>query len=234
MSEQYYYLLSALPQLGELGEAPPIEASDFIALLQGSEVPLRVTEAILLSDDLLQREAFLSGEVDSPKTAVLTDEQARDEAPLPDYLQPSVDTPRKITGDATWEQYFRFAAEIGKQHSRLLSEWVSFEVTLRNQIALARAQSLGLEGQDYVVGGSLENEHENFSTLVNEWSAGMGRSPLAAQRVLDTARWEWLGDREAYFSFKIDELVVYAARLMLTRRWYRLGEAAKKTKNVEI
>ena len=234
MSEQYYYLLSALPQLGELGEAPPIEASDFIALLQGSEKPLRVAQAVLLSDDLLQREAFVTGEVDSPETAVLTTEQARDEAPLPDFLQPTESIPRKIVADAIWEQYFRFAADIGNHHSCLLSDWVSFEVTLRNQIALTRAQSLGLEGQDYVVAGSLENEHDNFSTLVSEWSAAMGKSPLAAQRVLDTVRWEWLGQRDAYFSFTIDELVVYAARLMLTRRWHRLGEAEEKSKNVEV
>jgi len=221
--------LSGLPQLGELGDSPPIDAAELLSLLQGSEKPLRIVEAILLSDDLLQRDAFLCGEIDSPDTAVLTTEQAKDQAPLPEELQLYEEVPRRIISDAMWEAYFQFAAEIGNSSCELLSDWVSFEVTLRNQIARGRAQSLGLESDRYVVAESLDNAHEDFSTLINEWSAAMVKSPLVAQRVLDTARWEWLGERDAYFSFKIDELVVYAAKFMLARRWFRLGEAEAKS-----
>lgn len=228
MAERYYYLLSGLPQLGELGDAPPIDAGDLLSLLNGSEKPLRVVEAILLSDDLLQRDAFLSGETDSPETAVLTVEQAKDQAPLPEDLQPGEEVPRKIVSDAAWDAYFHYAANIGSCSCKLLSQWVSYEVTLRNQIARVRAQSLGLEVDSYTIAESLDDEHENFSALIEEWSAAMVKSPLAAQRVLDTARWEWLNDRDAYFSFEIDELVVYAAKLMLARRWFRLREAEEK------
>ncbi|MCK5114528.1 MAG: DUF2764 family protein [Phycisphaerae bacterium] len=236
MPEQYYYLLSGLPEIGELGDAPPITPADLLAFLDGSEKPLRVVEAIFLSDDLLQRDAFLSGEVETPETVVLTGEQVKDESPLPQELQLQTDSPRKIASDATWEAYFRYAAAVGKESCSLLSQWVGFEVTLRNEIALTRAQSLGLDGEEYVVARSLqdEDEHQTYSALVGEWSAAMGKSPLAAQRVLDTARWKWLQQNDAYFSFKIDELVVYAARLMLTWRWYRLGQAAEKLKRVEV
>ena len=220
--------------MGELGDSPPIDADDLLALLEGSEKPLRVIKAILLGDDLLQRDAFLSGEIDSPETVVLTADQAKNEAPLPDELQLHEEAPRKIASDATWEAYFQFAASVGKRSCKLLSDWVSYEVTLRNQLACARARSLKLEDDSYVIAESLENEDEDFAALINEWSAAMVKSPLAAQRVLDSARWDWLDKNDAYYSFTIDELGVYAARLMLTRRWFRLGEVEEKSKKIKV
>jgi len=37
-----------------------------------------------------------------------------------------------------------------------------------------------------------------------------------------SARWAWLADNDAWFSFRDDELAVYAARLMLLHQWKRI------------
>jgi len=60
--------------------------------------------------------------------------------------------------------------------------------------------------------------------VIAEWTAAP--DPLAGQRVLDQARWSWLKEHDAWFSFGGDELAVYAAKLMLIDRWHRVAAAA--------
>ena len=234
MTGKNYYLLSFLPSLVTLGDQPPLSCADFLDRLHSlvSPRPGRLGRAVFLSDDLLQREAFLVGELESPVPTVLTVPQVRGEMPLPDFLQFSqsaegvVET-TKIASDAIWSDYFFHVAEMARTwSSRFLVGWVSFEVTCRNAVAEARARSLQLEPADYFVAETLGGSREDFAPVVNEWSAA--EDPLQGQRVLDSARWRWLGENDAYFSFGDDELGAYAAKLMLTERWYRLTEAVEK------
>ena len=62
----------------------------------------------------------------------------------------------------------------------------------------------------------------DLSNMITEWSNAA--NPLAAQRVLDQARWRWIDTHEPYFTFQDDELAAYAARLLLVERWDRLKE----------
>ena len=230
MSGENIYLLSFLPSLDHLGQEPPLSCAEFLRQLDDESGlgPLRrLAEAVVLSDDLLQRDAQLAGQAEPPSPNVLTVEQVRDEMPLPDELVPTETVSPRIAADAVWSAYFRYAAELARQsRSRFLTAWVGFEVALRNAVAETRARALGLEPNDYLVAEDLETFRENFTPTVNEWSAAA--NPLAAQRVLDSARWQWLSDNDTYFSFGDDELLAYAAKLMLTERWYRLSQAIEQ------
>ena len=222
---QNEYLLSALPSLGELGQTPPITLTDLLAHVAPSAGPNAIVRAVLLSDDLLQRQAVLAGEIDEPSPAVLSGEQLQDEAPLPDYLaEPAEDDRRPVAGDdLLWEAYFRHVADVARRcRNRFLAEWTTFEVGLRNAVAASRARALGLDVDSYLVATDLAGDLDDFSAVVNEWSAAA--TPLAGLRVLDEARWAWLDDNDAWFSFKDDELAAYAVRLMLLTRWHRLSE----------
>jgi hypothetical protein len=229
VSGKNYYLLSLLPAPEALGLEPPISCAAFLELLNGDKrtSARRLVETILLSDDLLQRDAYLAGEIETPTPAVLTPQQARDELPLPDDLAEAVaaaQTP--IPNDAVWEAYFRRAAVAAEQlESKFLRAWVGFEVALRNTLADARARALEMDSSGYLLAEDLAATDEDFTAVLSEWTAAP--NPLAGQRALDAARWDWIGRHDGYFSFGDDELGAYAAKLMLTTRWHRMQKEAK-------
>ena len=106
----------------------------------------KLVEPIVLLDDLQQREALLAGEIDEVEPAVLTLEQARGEAPLPEILVADVPRDQSVAmaTDLLWETYFRYAHVLGRsERSRFLVQWVEFEIALRNALATAPRKTFG-------------------------------------------------------------------------------------------
>jgi len=223
MAGDNYYLVTALPALGDLGSAPPMAPADLRDHVREAGRARTLVEAILLGDDLLQRDAVLAGEVEKVVPAVLTPAQVRDEAPLPPYLAVEEEPPSpRIPSDAMWAAYFRHAAAVAARGaSPFLAAWVAHEVALRNALATARAKALGLDPADYVVAPDLGRSDEDFAPLVSEWAAA--GTPLEGLKVLDRARWNWLVEHDGWFTFGDAELAAYAAKLMLLVRWHRLS-----------
>jgi len=220
-----YYLLTALPPLGDLGSPPPLTPADLVKHVAGARAQPAV-EAVLMGDDLLQREAFLAGEVPEVTPAVLTPAQARNEQPLPPFLAGSPEGAEGRRGpavDALWEAYFRWADGVAERTgNRFLKAWVGLEVRLRNDLARARAKALGLEVEPYLVAEDLADPEADVAGLVAAWSEAP--NPLEGLRVLDRGRWAWLAEHDAWFTFADDELAAYAAKLVLLVRWHRLAE----------
>jgi len=224
MRGREYYLITSLPSLGPLGSRPPLELRELLAHVETSAAGRALVEVLLVGDDLLQRQALLSGEIQQAGPAVLTPAQVRDQEPLPPYLSSVQEAPRRIATDAVWAAYYRHAAEVARQRgSVFLASWVGHEVALRNALAAARAEALGLEAKEYLVEPRLGSTDADFSDALSDWAAAP--NPLAGLRVLDAARWDWLSENDEWFTFDLDELGVYAARLMLLHRWHRLAEA---------
>ena len=232
MAGSNYYLLSALPPLGHFGDRPPLSLAQLREHVADHPGPQAVVDALLLADDLLQREAVLAGELETPEPTVLTSDQLRDEQPLPDYL---VGTPTehifRIAGDTVWAAYFHHVADLAaRRRSGFLTAWVGLEVAVRNALAAARAQALDLAADDYVVAAELADRDADLEATVNEWASA--RTPLEGLRALDTARWRWLDENDRWFSFSDDEIAAYAARLVLLARWHRISEAAEAVDDV--
>jgi len=227
MAQRNYYLVSALPSLGDLGAAPPMSPADLREHVAEHRPPRTLVEAILLGDDLVQREAVLAGEIGDVAPAVLTPAQVRDEEPLPACLAMDEEAAApRVAADTLWAAYFRHAAAVAQHEgSSFLAAWVAHEVALRNALAAARAKVLGLEAADYVVTPEVGSKDDDFGPLLAEWAAA--GNPLEGLRVLDRARWQWLTAHEAWFSFADDELAAYAAKLMLLARWHRLSEGTQ-------
>ena len=221
MKSGCFYYLTTLPTLGELGSTPPIGLAELMELVGEHSRLGRLVGAVLISDDLLQREAFLAGEREDAAPAVLSVQQVRDEAPLPyDLTRLGEGESHVIQTDALWEVYFRHATETGAAAgSRFLTQWIQFEATLRNALAAARAERLGLDKSGYLVAADLADASEDVSTVLSAWAAAP--TPLAGLRVVIAGRWEWLRLHDPWFSFSEDELIVYAARLMLLEQWQR-------------
>ncbi len=222
----YYYLLSSLPALGHLGQEAPMSLTDMLERVEAFPAPRAVVEAIAIGGDLLLRQAVGSGEITEPAPTVLTVDQLRDEAPLPEFLDITADTAQAfpLPEDLLWEVYYRHIAAIGKTLGcGFLSAWASFESGLRNALAIARATALELDASHYLVATDLADEPDLYNSTINEWAST--REPLAALRCLDHARWQWIGQNEAWFSFSLDEVAAYTTQLMLVNRWHELAIA---------
>jgi len=222
MGRRYYYLLTSLPALPVLGEAQPIDLPDLREMAQGDGAAAEVVDALLLDYDLLLRDAALAGEVEAPRPAVLTVEQMGDQAPLPEALQAEPARRLRVPADAVWEAYYRHADRVGRsRHCRFLTEWVGFEVALRNALVDARAEMLGLDGEGYRVAEDLAVADESAAIAARAFTEAP--DPLKGLRRLDEARWRWVDQRGAYYSFGIDELAAYARKLVLLTRWHVLA-----------
>lgn len=182
-------------------------------------------DALLLSDDLIQHQAVLSREIEAAEPSVLTPAQVRDEEPLPEYLvlhEAEVTTQSAL--DIVWESYFSYVATVAVEgKSEFLNGWVKYEVGLRNALVVARAKSMNLDPQEYLVAQWIGGDEEDFTGVISEWSSAS--DPFDGLRVLDEARWRWLKQNDGWFTFAEDEVVAYGAKLMLLHRWHRLGQA---------
>ena len=100
-------MLAALPALEDLGSAPPLS---LVALRQhlGDSRASELVEAVLLADDLLQRDAFIAGEDQSVAPSVLSDEQVRGKEPLVHLQNDDVFFSGVTTGAVTQKESNRF------------------------------------------------------------------------------------------------------------------------------
>lgn len=224
MVSDNYYLLSALPSLGGLGSEPPLSLA---ALLEKSAMcgstAITQLRMLFLSSDLMQREAYLAGEIEEVEGLYLTAEQVRNEAPLPSFLVSGRDEQEfsgRLEVDQIWDAYFRETRRVSPEGS-FLSLWVGYEVALRNALATARARALDLDPSGWLVAPDLAAENLDFGNVINEWNSAS--TPAAGLRVLDTARWEWTTANDGWFTFSDDEVTSYAAKLMLLERWHKLS-----------
>jgi hypothetical protein len=225
MKTARHFYITTLPALGDLGSSPPMGLADLLEHVEENPRWFEQLEALVLLDDLLQREALLAGETEDVEPAVLSLQQAQGEAPLPETLEAVADAEQTtvLETDLLWDRYFRFVHQLGgSRGSRFLVQWVEFEVALRNALAATRARRLGLEESHYQVAAELAHSDEDLSPVLSEWEASP--TPLAGLRVVIRARWSWLERHDAWFSFSVDELLAYGARVMLLERWRRTEE----------
>lgn len=225
MRSARHFYITTLPALGDLGSAPSMKLADLIEHVEENRPWCEQLEALALLDDLLQRESLLAGETEEVEPAVLTLQQVRGEAPLGEELEASADTDQAtvLEIDLLWERYFHYAHQVGRSHnSRFLLNWVEFEIALRNALAAARARRLELDESDYLVATDLVHSDEDLSPVLSEWEAAA--TPLAALRAVMRARWVWLDWHDRWYSFSVDELLAYAARVMLLEQWLRTEE----------
>lgn len=234
MRRRNFYLLCILKALGPFGSPPPVSKQEFLALVKDCDGPKDIVEALLLSEDLLQREAVLADEIepDQADMAILSVTQKQDVQPLPDFLisEPD-DTPENlktlIDVDAMWQRYFHYAKKVSRDAgSPFLSAWVGFEVGLRNAMAIARAEALELDSTSYLVAPELANQVVPFDGIIADWASAS--NPLEALETLDRARWHHFIENERWFSFSDDEVAAYTAKLMLLHRWHRILDSDRR------
>jgi len=227
MGRSYYFLLTSLPPLPDLGGRPALTLAELQERAAPHGPAARAVDAVLLEADLLTRESILAGQTETGEAAVLSAEQARGEQPLPEYLTGDAEGRRSPT-DAMWEAYYRHvAAEAAATGCEFLRRMVGFEVSLRNALAAERARVLQLEPSDQVVAGDLVGPDARVDEIVTAFASAS--DPLRALRAVDEARLAWVETQSRYFSFSLDEVAAYARGLVLAVRWATLADQQRQT-----
>lgn len=225
MAGRYYFLLTSLPALPELGEPSPIDLPGLRQLVAAEGSVRDVIDALLLEGDLRSRESTLAGRSVQGEPAVLSAGQVSGEEPLPAFLIHDPERRTRLPADMMWDTYYRYALSQGRAHgSGFVEAWVGYEVALRNALAAQRAKRLQLDPHDYLVAGDLADPAAEIEVqeLAGTWASAA--DPLSALRVLDEGRWTWTQEHAGYYSFAIDELAAYARKLILITRWHLLEQ----------
>lgn len=219
---RHYFLATALPSLGEAGSAPPIGLGAFMGYIAGSSA-VEPAGVIVLADDLVQHEAYLQGEHQEPDPAVLTDAQVRGEAPLPEALMAwATPHPTHLPPDVLWASYYRYATETARRRSSaFLRQWVGWDVALRNALVEARARALELDPSSHYVALELAADPAPLPGLIRDWETAP--DPATALESLFRGTWDWIERVRPFYTFEDDELVAYAAKLVLLHRWRRIA-----------
>lgn len=228
--KRYFYLLCVLPDIGEFGSTPPLTKQGLLTVVTESEGPVDIVQVLLLSDDLLEREAVLTGErdPDAADPAVLSLQQVKGEQPLPHFLRPHQEDEEEssddsVSGDPIWQYYFQYAFDRARSsRSPFLRAWVGFEVGMRNALARLRAEALDLDPDPYMVAQGLGDPEFPFEGILEGWRAAS--NPLEALEAQDRVRWNWVAEHEQWYSFNSNEVAAYTARIILLHRWRRINQ----------
>jgi len=147
MPEGFYYLLSFLPPLPDIGDSPPITMAEVAKLARetpGNEVRC-VFEAIEL-------EGILHRLIDERLMISNDSSEIHDFAGLPKSIADLFDEKISVSSEGSWltDVWMRFYDHIAqnseRRGSKMLVRWSTWEKTLREQLAVFRTQNMGKDG----------------------------------------------------------------------------------------
>lgn len=102
-----------------------------------------------------------------------------------------------------------------KTASAALDQWITFEKSLKNEIAAFRARKLHKNPDDFIRG---ENFREySLQNAINQ--AARKDNLLEAEKDIDNIRWQFLEGLEFGHYFDIDFLYVYGLKLKILERY---------------
>jgi len=102
--------------------------------------------------------------------------------------------------------------------------WFEFEITLRNELARARAARKKIDPSRFL--RLPDSPQAQISHVA--MSAYRSTSILEGERILDQARWDFLEALSLGHYFDFDYLLIYGLKLKLLERWENIQKADKE------
>ncbi len=214
------YLLTALPPVSRRTEPPVLSVAEFRAMIPAGALATLV-DAVLTADDLRLWPGLVADASDQPPPVVLEPAVMRGESSADQALG---EWPR-AEGDERLLGYWEWVRTQAQDHaSQSLAEWVAWEVLVAGTVRAWRAQTHGSDGTWPPALSALASSDAGDQALASELAGALRQAedPLAVQTLIDDIRWRWLDDHDHRFTFRDDEVVLYAARLALAWRWHRI------------
>ncbi len=105
------------------------------------------------------------------------------------------------------------STQAGADSHPVWSAWAARETALRNELAVNRAQRLGLDADKHLRPGRF---FTGLDEIVKE--ALQAANPRQAEKTLDRARWKYLDELEPGHHFDLGRLIVYYLKLQLLEK----------------
>ena len=90
--------------------------------------------------------------------------------------------------------------------------WLKWDLSLRSDLAVLRAQALGWEIEQY------QETHRELGTFEIAREAMMQASPHEGEEIIDRARWKYLDELEVGHYFDIEKLLIYLLKVAILER----------------
>ncbi len=222
----FEYLFASLPALPkDPGRGVALSAAN-LASLCGEEggAASFLSRSILLEFDIKALERMEFG-VKPSETAIFDEKQLRERDGLPHWLKGALDSDGSAYSysfDRIWEAYFFFLMKISTAlRSQFLTNWVSWEVGLRNAIASHRASRHKAQAEPLQIQGISKEHPSEFRPIIDELisfaEAGFD-SWKEMDRTLNALRLTKARELAPEYTFDLNELLSYVAQFSVIRQ----------------
>ena len=110
-----------------------------------------------------------------------------------------------------------YQADSGETGNGFLRRWFSWNRSLRFELAVLRAQNLGMDFDGYQGIDKMTGTEELAREAYNQ------ESPLTSEEVLERGRWGFLDELEVGHFFDLQKLLVYGLKLSILERKSRFN-----------
>ncbi len=218
-------LIPPLPTL--LGEKLPLPFVVISRIIQRHVEPedAPLVESLLLEIDVANFENFHQGRSLFIEGGILRPEAFERKATLPLFFQKFLEEKdrgirRPYLFDALWEQYYMFSYRLAQERNcQFLVDYLSWEIGLRNHLAMMRTKEKGLDQEGYLILPHLGKQ--DLSAIANQLRNQ--RNPLLAERFIDEERLKTIFHCEGSDPFSIDAVLAILSRASLFNRWEKMA-----------
>lgn len=225
---KYYFLASALPVMPvSPGDKLALSFSDITRIVLRNTEPedIPLTKALLMMTDVSNFETIHQGRDVFVEGGTLTREDIEHKQNLPLFFQAFLDekergVQRPYLFDALWERYYGYAYSLGQEmECRFLIDYISWDISLRNQLVMLRAKD-GVRGaDDYTILPHIGG-HDLSAVLTQLKNQ---KNPLLTERVLDEERLKQVFHCEGSDPFSIDAILSILERARIFERWEKMS-----------
>jgi vacuolar-type H+-ATPase subunit C/Vma6 len=225
---KYYFLASVVSAMpGSLGDKLPIPFADISTLVQRNTEPedIPLVRALLMSIDVSNVEAIYQGRDIFTPGGTLSREEIDLKQSLPLFIRTFLEdkergSRRPYLYDGLWEGYYAYAYSLGQERGcRFLTDYLTWDIGLRNHLVVLRAREKGGEGEENTL-----LPHVGAGELSNVLIQVKGqKNPLWAERVLDEERLKQVFHCEGSDPFSLDAILALLERARIFSRWERMN-----------
>lgn len=224
---KYYFLASVLPVMPVyLGEKLPHPFTEIAGIIQRNIEPDddSLVKSLLFSIDVANFEAIHQGRDIFVEGGTLVREEIENKRNLPLFMQDFLDEKdrgirRPYLFDALWERYYAYAYSLAQEmECRFLTDYLAWEIGLRNQLVALRAKERGKETEDYALLPHIRGR--DLTAIIAQLKSH--KNPLLAERALDEERLRQIFHCEGGDPFSLNAILAAFERARIFSRWEKM------------
>lgn len=224
---KYYFLASVLPVMpAYLGEKLPHPFAEIAGIIRRNVEPddILLVQSLLLAIDVANFEAIHQGRDIFAEGGVLVREEIGNKRNLPLFMRDFLDEKergirRPYIFDALWERYYAYAYSLAQEMGcGFLTDYIAWEIGLRNQLVALRAKEKRKEAEDHTLLPHVGSR--DLTALLAHVKSQ--KNPLLAERALDEERLKQVFHCEGGDPFSLNAILAALEKARILSRWEKM------------